>query len=231
MECIMLAAKPHQKGDHLRWGESMREDIEGGQARLIDAALFCYARFGPLHTRVIDVALQARVTRVTFYRYFRNSHDLLNATIKRELAQLWRSTVEQVPAHVHADNAPVAALLMLLNQLKQPEHHFLAHPDTLAALGAIMLDVDYLAQTALAITPLLPQHTPPAGALTMIFELMNRAMISYLNNPSPMFQTDEQLGELLSSTVAPIIASLLANTPDNTAFLQVAASATAPSHH
>lgn len=218
---MIPATKPSRKGDHLRWGESMREDIEGGQARLIEAALFCYRRFGPPHTRVVDVALQAHVTRVTFYRYFRNGDDLLHATLKRELTRLWRSTIEQVSALTPSHDVPIEAVLVFLHQIKQPEYQFLAHIDTLPALGSCMLDTGYLNQNAPLIAPLL-RAALPAGGLITLFEMMNRAAHSYLRTPSLMFSTDEQLRDLLTYNIAPFTAWLLA-APDAVPALEPAA--------
>jgi AcrR family transcriptional regulator len=59
--------------------------IEDGEGRIIEAALACFRRFGPLKTSMSDIADAAKVGRQTVYRTFRSREDLLEAVAIRRL--------------------------------------------------------------------------------------------------------------------------------------------------
>jgi AcrR family transcriptional regulator len=59
--------------------------IEDGESRIIEAAVACFRRFGPLKTSMSDIADAAKVGRQTVYRTFRSREDLLEAVAIRRL--------------------------------------------------------------------------------------------------------------------------------------------------
>ena len=54
-------------------------------ARILDGALLCLARFGVAKTTLDDIAREAGCSRATVYRYFPNRSAVVEATVQREI--------------------------------------------------------------------------------------------------------------------------------------------------
>jgi AcrR family transcriptional regulator len=68
----------------LRWGAEAPADEDAARARLVDAADACFARVGFAKTTVENVADEAKVSRGTVYRYFKNRTELIAAVVLRD---------------------------------------------------------------------------------------------------------------------------------------------------
>jgi len=71
----------------LRWGDDAPADAEAAKQRLIEAADACIERFGLAKTTVEDVAVEAKVSRATIYRYFPNRDDLILSVLLSSLSR------------------------------------------------------------------------------------------------------------------------------------------------
>jgi AcrR family transcriptional regulator len=81
--------------------------IEDGESRIIEAAIACFRRFGPLKTSMSDIADAAKVGRQTVYRTFRSREDLLEAVAIRRL----RAMADRIRPLVIACGSLEAALI------------------------------------------------------------------------------------------------------------------------
>ena len=68
-----------------RWGDGRRADGDFAREQLLDAAWRCYQQYGVGKTTVEHVAREAKVSRTTVYRYFRNRNEVLNSVLLREV--------------------------------------------------------------------------------------------------------------------------------------------------
>ncbi len=82
-----------------RWGKGTRADTLSGREQILDAALRCYATEGVIKTTVENVAREAKVSRTTVYRYFKNRDEVLTAVVLRESFQLLQQVQQQL-AHI-----------------------------------------------------------------------------------------------------------------------------------
>lgn len=70
---------------NLRWGNQAPADPRAARERIVDAAAACVDRFGLTKTTVEDVAQEAKVSRATIYRYFRDRDELMLEVLLAEL--------------------------------------------------------------------------------------------------------------------------------------------------
>lgn len=82
-------------------------------ARVTDAALVCFGRFGIAKTTMEDVARQAGISRATLYRQVQSRDDLVHATIRAEARRI-TGLVEDATAGVTATPELLAAVLHVL---------------------------------------------------------------------------------------------------------------------
>jgi AcrR family transcriptional regulator len=90
---------PATPGPATRWGKGTRADSLSGREQILDAALRCYASEGVIKTTVEHVAREAKVSRTTVYRYFKNRDEVLSAVVLRESMQILQAMQEKL-AHI-----------------------------------------------------------------------------------------------------------------------------------
>jgi AcrR family transcriptional regulator len=88
-----------EKEPATRWGKGTRADSLSGREQILDAALRCYASEGVIKTTVEHVAREAKVSRTTVYRYFKNRDEVLSAVVLRESMQILQAMQLQL-AHI-----------------------------------------------------------------------------------------------------------------------------------
>jgi CheY-like chemotaxis protein len=187
-----------------RWGSGMRADPSSARAKLLDIARTCYQHRGIANTTVTDIAQAAKVTRQTVYRYFDSHTDILNAVIRRELNELWDDLHGKID---NANNFGDYLVELLINILaraqdRQPQE-FLFAPTTLPALNEILLSDEGYLQALLEF--LQPDYERLAGRdtetstldLLALCEWFNRILASYLERPSLLFPSEQELRDLL----------------------------------
>lgn len=79
-----------------RWGDGRRADTDFAREHLLDAASACYQRHGVLKTTVEHIAREAKVSRTTVYRYFRNRDEVVAAVVVRATRDLMQRLEERV---------------------------------------------------------------------------------------------------------------------------------------
>lgn len=96
---VPTAPSETDKDPATRWGKGTRADSMSGREQILDAALRCYAREGVIKTTVEHVAREAKVSRTTVYRYFKNRDEVLSALVLRESMQILQVMQVQL-AHI-----------------------------------------------------------------------------------------------------------------------------------
>lgn len=82
-------------------------------ARVIDAALTCFGRYGIAKTTMADVACEAGISRATLYRQVDSREELIHATIRAEARRI-TALVEEATADVESTPELLAAVLHVL---------------------------------------------------------------------------------------------------------------------
>ena len=166
-----------------------------GEARVIDAALRCIARWGVAKTGLDDIAREARVSRATVYRLFPGGKEtLLDAVVASELDRFFAEVAGRLDEAGDLEDLLVAGITTASRELTghaalqfllahEPEqvlpHVAFGHFDTVLAAAA-----DFLA-------PWLAPHTGPDLA-PRAGEWVTRLVLSYTLSPSDSFDfTDE----------------------------------------
>jgi len=82
----------------VRWGERRRADSDFAREQILDAALRCFQKNTLEKTRMAHIAHEAKVSRTTIYRHFRNRDEVVLGVVSRELNELIRMMREQIPS-------------------------------------------------------------------------------------------------------------------------------------
>lgn len=78
------ASETDNEPTQTRWGKRTRADSEYAREHILEAALRCYMREGVVKTTVEHVAREAKISRTTVYRYFKNRDEVLTAVVLSE---------------------------------------------------------------------------------------------------------------------------------------------------
>lgn len=78
-----------------RWGDGRRADVDFAREHILDAAFRCYSSRSVMKTTVEHIAREAKVTRTTIYRYFKNRDEVLTAVVTRESGRLVQWLIQQ----------------------------------------------------------------------------------------------------------------------------------------
>lgn len=89
-------------------------------ARILDAALVCWARFGVAKTTLDDVAREAGCSRATVYRYVANRLALVAAVVDREVDRL---TADVLAAGAAGTDLEEAVVRMMLTAARTLDAH------------------------------------------------------------------------------------------------------------
>lgn len=90
-------------------------------ARILDAALVCWARFGVAKTTLDDVAREAGCSRATVYRYVSNRLALVTAVVDREVDRLTAEVLAAAAAETDLEDAVVAMMLTAARAIETHE--------------------------------------------------------------------------------------------------------------
>jgi AcrR family transcriptional regulator len=68
-----------------RWGSNTRKGSQqSGRDSILDAAISCYLDSGVAGTTIDDIALRAKISRRTVYRYFANKQAVMQAVVESQ---------------------------------------------------------------------------------------------------------------------------------------------------
>jgi AcrR family transcriptional regulator len=179
-------------------------------ARILDAALVCWERFGVAKTTLDDVAREAGCSRATLYRYVASRTTLVTAVVDREVDRLTFEVLAAGEAETELEPAVVAMMLAAGNALE-------AHPVLRRALEfepEVVLPAlsfeggDHLyAEAARRFAPAFARFVPPDRA-PRAAEWCARVLLAYLHpDRDTAVMTDEDAVRALARRrVIPAIA-------------------------
>ncbi len=107
---------------------------EGGdtEAKIVDAAIRCFQRYGPQRTSMNDIAEEAGISRRTLYRIFDDRSALIEELLHRRLAEIGRRVEDQLRTYDDIGEALVEGSLFsvgvaeadeLFSQVVSHEHN------------------------------------------------------------------------------------------------------------
>lgn len=201
--------QPAERGT--RWGQGIRVDSDYAEEKLIAAARSCYKKLGVTNTKVEDVARQAKVSRSTVYRYFKNRDEILTGVVIHDALQISRMMMEQL-GHIDCFGEFIteAILLSLREAPKSPAYQLLIAAETKTINRLCISSQEFAAM----ITDLLIRNYERAQAngelrdgiqLPHLVEWLARVLMSYLTTPSPLLQNEEDIRALLETFLLPAI--------------------------
>jgi len=144
-----------------------REGALATRESLLDAALQVFRERGVTHTRLIDVAERAGVTRGAIYWHFKDKAELFQAVCERSTLPVEALLAEASQAVQHDPLATIRQLaLMALTHLAQ-------HDDTQAIFDVIFHKCEFTAELARVVTK---NDADRASCLTQVQQLFDQAV-------------------------------------------------------
>jgi AcrR family transcriptional regulator len=199
-----------QTNNATRWGKRTRADSESAREQILDAALGCYQSEGIIKTTVEHVAREAKVSRTTVYRYFKNRDEILTGVVLRE-AMIVLDAMQQSMQGIDdlADYLVEGMVFILQMAPRMPLYRFgfgaegaaltsrlCFTSEELLALGRALVGPKY--ENALA-----KADVPEAMQLDHIIEWVTRILLSYLTTSSTMERSELELRALFSTFLKP----------------------------
>lgn len=201
-----------QPGKHTtRWGRGIRVDSDYAEEKLIEAARACYKQLGVNKTKVEDVARQAKVSRSTVYRYFKNRDEILTGVVVHDALQISSMMMQQL-GHIECFGEFIteAILLSLREAPKSPAYQLLIAAETKTINRLCISSQEF----AVMISDLLVVNYERARAngelregikLPHLVEWLARVLMSYLTTPSPLLKSEADIRQLLETFLLPAI--------------------------
>ena len=200
---------PPLKGELIRWGMGTRSNKSSeARARLLDAAVYCYKRLGA-SASISDIAVQARISRPTVYRYFSSHQEILKAVVRREVDNFWANLHNELKEIENFGDYLVEALIFTLKKSQATEiSNLLLARDILPIMNEIFLsDRSYLIDFTESMKAIYDRLKTRSNIrqdldLMVVCEWFNRLAISYLATPSPFYQSEDELRRLFKTMTA-----------------------------
>ena len=105
----------------------MKDNVE---AKILNASVDCFERFGIRRATMEDIAQTAGVSRKTVYRHFANKSELIAALVERETIQVVELALARLTLTHQPDMLVAAAEFALLEEaLSSPRYHLFVQPD------------------------------------------------------------------------------------------------------
>lgn len=167
-----------------------------------------HRRFGIEHTGLKSIAIEARVSRQTIYRYFNGRHEILTAVIQHDFDFLWQLITGQIQNIEKFEDYLIEALLLTLDYAKEnPNHLTIFREDALEVLEDFLIsNQEHARQLAWLLRPQYESRIGPGSPLLdaqlfILCEWFDRTLASYLCRPSRIFKSQEDLRWMLSLLV------------------------------
>lgn len=169
--------------------------VDPAEARVCEAALRCFARWGVAKTTLDDVAREAGCSRATIYRVVPGGKDaLVERVVEREVARFFAGLRERLEGVDDLDELLVAGIVYAGRFLAGHDalRFVLAHePELILPRISFAHMRNVLAAAAEALAPHLVPHVGPEQA-GRVGEWLARLVVSYAMCPSPWVDiTDE----------------------------------------
>jgi AcrR family transcriptional regulator len=182
-----------------------RDDAEA-RGRLLEATRRCIERVGPERTTLGDVAAEARVTRQTVYRYFRNGDELLRAAFVMAAGGILERVTEHARRFEHPGQRIVEAFLYLWREIPADPHlaPIFAAGEGERGAGPTLLSEFAVDVSRSAFRALHEDWSPLSFAeVDELAELMMRLLESFLLEPGPRPRGDAELRAFLRRWLLP----------------------------
>ncbi len=194
-----------------RWGKGTRADSGAAHESILDAALCCYKKEGIIKTTVEHVAKEAKVSRTTVYRYFKNRDEILTGVVLREAHQVLQAMQSALKDVGDIDEYLVEGMVFCLQMApKMPLYRFGFGVEGAAMTSRLCFSSKELYEIGGEIIEPLYQRAMEKGQIPdsmdpkLIIEWAARILLSFLINPSPMTKTEEQQRALFSAFIKPV---------------------------
>ena len=199
---------PRTRSD-TRWGGGRRVNFAEGRQHILDAAALCFRQLGIRKTTITDIAMQARITRPTVYRYFNSYDDILKSAVRSDLEQLWGDLIRFSDApDLH--HFLVEALIQIIDRIRTPDTlPVLSRPEALPALEEILLTDGNSGNFRCQMLGTAAARFRGSGQifevhdLPTLSEFFHRLMVSYTMRPSAHHPKPSDLKHLFGTYLAP----------------------------
>jgi AcrR family transcriptional regulator len=198
-----------------RWGTSKNADSLEARNRILNAASRCFDRLGVPKTTMADVASQARVTRTTLYRYFKNREAVVAGVMLRETQYFRERILEATRGIDDVGEFIVEGILFCLREApNRPLHIYLFGGEASSLMGRLFLTSEQLFEIGIELLQPLFEPAQAKGLLRegielpTLLEWTSRITISYLTAPSSRIRDEEEMRQILRRLLLP---ALMAN--------------------
>lgn len=158
----------------------------GADARIVDAALACFARFGVTKTTFEDIAQEAGCARATLYRYFGGKQDLLAGVVRAEVRRLGTALEDELADAQSLEEVVVRALTLVGREFAAHDalrHILEVEPEVILPHVAFDGAHRIFATASALLAPHLGRFLPPEEAVRAS-EWLCRLACAYLFSPS-----------------------------------------------
>ena len=195
---------------HHGWQGNPPGTEDEARRRIVDAAVACLDRAGLAKTSLSDVAAEAGVTRQTVYRYFPGLKDILRAVALAGVEEFAGRMERHLAAFGSAEEAAVESVVFAVRTIPGEPH-----------MGLLLQagEADFF--TDGVVSPLafsygarilrnLPVDWAAAGVgseadLRGLAEILMRLFLSFLQYPSALPLTDDELRALVRRWIGPAL--------------------------
>jgi AcrR family transcriptional regulator len=95
------------------------------QTEIIEAAQRLFGRFGLKKVTVEDIAAEAKVSKVTIYRYYRNKNEIFNEVIRAEADQMYEAIKTAMDKESTAEGKLRAHLVTKIGKIRELVNFYL----------------------------------------------------------------------------------------------------------
>ncbi len=197
----------------LRWSADALQDTTSVRARLLDAAETCFQRYGAVKTTVEDVAVTAKVSRATVYRYFTDREDLMLGVLLREARRFLGRLTAEINREPSFDRAVVNGVLFTVDAVRADQNLALLFAPEAAGLTASLSGASeaLFELTAEYLRPLF-EDARASGQMRADIDLDEaaewtlRAVLSLMTMHAPVERDQAQQRSFLSTFLVPALA-------------------------
>lgn len=150
----------------------------GAQARILNAALRCFARYGFTRTSMTDVAAEAEVSRTILYRHYQSREDVFRALSQRVNQGVRRAVIDaakaegDLEARLHAVIAARIGWAFEALHLSEHGHELIDAKNTLCGGVVATTDTEFTTLLARIIASAGKGAMTPADAADMIVKCL-----------------------------------------------------------
>lgn len=196
----------------IRWGRGTRADTSSAKEQLLDAARVCYETYGVSKTTVEHVAREAKVSRTTVYRYFKNRDEILTGVVVRDTVGICDMLEEELQQYENFSDFLIEGIMLCLKEVPQtPIYNLLCGEDGEALMNRLCISSEEF--VAMGIELVMPAFNRALERdeiredlnLLMMVEWVCRLFMSFLTAPSHLSNEDVMLREAFRTMLLPAI--------------------------